>query len=310
MYDDIFMFVKLVDIGSFSALSRKLETTQATISRRIQNLETLLGVSLFHRNTRRLEVTDIGKQIYEKFRNQEANLHSLIEETVHSSNGISGTLRIALPIAISRTIITPHLAKFLAAYPKINLITSFITGQIELVKDGFDLAVSIVLPKAQNNIIKLLHKFNINLYVSSTYINKYGNITSLDQLGSNHILQMGILTPEGTVIKEVVAKNKTTQEERQITLNPRLSINNLLHAYEIAQSGEIIVAGWDSLLEPYMKTGEIVKILPEYSFGEIPCYLIRQSQETTALQSAFIDFIERCFDYYRSDSYINSELIL
>ncbi len=310
MYDDIFMFVKLVEIGSFSGLSRKLDTTQATISRRIQSLETNLGVSLFHRNTRKLEVTDIGKQIYEKFRNQEAHLSSLIEETVHSSHGISGTLRVALPIAISRTIITPHLAKFLAAYPKVNLVTSFITGQIELVKDGFDLAISIVLPKAQNNIVKLLHRFNIHLYASSAYINKYGNINSLDELGNNHILKMGILTPEGTIIKEVIAKNRITNEEQQITLNPRLSINNLLHAYEIAQSGEIIVAGWDSLLEPYMKSGEIIKILPEYSFGEIPCYLIRQSLETTALQSAFIDFIERCFDYYRADSYVNSELIL
>ena len=310
MYDDIFMFVKLVEIGSFSALSRKLDTTQATISRRVQNLETELGVSLFHRNTRRLEVTDTGKQIYEKFKNQEAHLNSLIEETVHSSQGISGTLRVALPIAVSRNIITPHLAKFLATYPKVNLITSFITGQMELVKDGFDLAISIVLPKAQNNIVKLLHKFNVHLYASSSYLNKYGNINSLNELQDNHILKMGILTPEGTVIKEVIAKNKITQDEQQITFNPRLSVNNLLHAYEIAQSGEIIVAGWDSLLDPYMKTGEIVKILPEYSFGEIPCYLIRQSMETTALQTAFIDFIERCFDYYRAESYVNSELTL
>jgi len=310
MYDDIFMFVKLVQIGSFSALSRKLETTQATISRRIQNLETELGVALFHRNTRKLEITDIGKQIYEKFKEQESHLGSLLENIINSTQGIAGTLRVALPIAISRTIITPHLAKFLAAYPKVNLVSAFITGQIELVKEGFDIAVSIVLPKAQNNIVKLLHRFRIHLYVSNKYINKYGNITSLDDLSKNHTLRLGILAPDGSIIKEVMAHNRITGKDQLVELNPRLCINNLLHAYEIAQSGEIIVAGWDSLLEQHIKSGEIVKILPEYSFGEIPCYLIRQSMETNALQGAFIDFIERCFAYYKTESIVSDELVL
>lgn len=293
MYDDIFLFVRLVETGSFSALSRKIDVTQTTISRRIRTLEDKLGVTLFHRNTRKLEPNETGKTLYHKFKHQERSLQIHLEDIINTEDNLCGTLKVALPMAISKTVIAPHISDFSCQHPKLNLIISFITSQIDLVRDGFDLAVSLAMPRSQNSVIKILHNFKIHFYATREYLDKNPPINTIDDFLTHK--KLGYIAPDGTLVRQLIATNNVTGEERIINLEPTLFVNNVVHAYEIAQSDNILIAGWDSLIAPALQSGEIIKVLPDYTFGVLPCYLIKESAEVPRVHKTFIQFIEKCF---------------
>jgi DNA-binding transcriptional LysR family regulator len=293
MFDDLFLFVKLVEAGSFSGLAKILKMTQATVSRRIQALEAELGVSLIRRDTRNFEVTEIGQQLYQMFLSKEADLKNGLDSVLLSHKDISGTLRVSLPAVLSKNIISPYLVDFIRQYPKINLHVKYSSTPVDLIKEGFNLVVSGTMAGSQNNLVRLLYKLQLQLFASPKYMEQYGSINSLDEL-SAHLDLLGMLSPEDVAISNYLAVNLISGEETIIKANPRMYINNSLHAIDMALHGNIIIGGWDALIQDELRSGRLVKILPEYSFGELPCYLVRRSGALSVLEQKFIQFLDEC----------------
>lgn len=108
MYDDLLMFVKFVEIGSFVGTAKYYNTTQPTITRRMQALEDKLGYELLKRNSRSFEITDAGKKIYKNLAGCENIIENTLEEIQIELKHNKVRLRIALPPAISYHLITPR----------------------------------------------------------------------------------------------------------------------------------------------------------------------------------------------------------
>lgn len=294
MLDELFLFVKLVEAGSFSAVARNLGMTQATVSRRLQTLEDRLGVVLIQRNTRNFEVSSIGQKFYEAFRYQENNFLNQIENLLQEQRDISGTLRISLPAALSKNVISPYVVDFAQQYPAVNLHIRYTATPLDLNKENLNLAVTSVMPAAQSYMVRLLYKFHLQLFASPEYLRDNGEVKSLADL-NQHFASTGLLSSEGVAVTNYILTNLISGDTHILNTNPRIYLNNSIHSVEMAQRGKVMAGAWDALVKDELISGKLVKVLPEYSLGEIPCYLVRRPGSPSLLEQKFILFLEECF---------------
>ncbi|MDQ5920848.1 MAG: hypothetical protein QG673_904 [Pseudomonadota bacterium] len=286
-------FVKLVETQSFTKTAIKLNITQATVSRRIQELEKYLGLQLVNRSTRVVEISPVGEALYQGVKQQEENLATLIDGLRSKSSQIEGTIRVSLSHAISNAIISPYIGDFLRQHPGVNLELYYQNHEVNLTKSHFDLAVIAQIPKQQTTMIKLLHRANIHLYCSPKYIEKYGAPQSLAEL-CNHLVT-GCIHDDYSISKNIVVTNLETGEETLKENRARIMTNSAMHVTQLALRGELIIGASDILVRDHLKSGKLIKVLSNYAFSEISYYLIRQPNNKNTLINTFASFIEECF---------------
>lgn len=137
------VFVGVVEAGGLSAAGRALGLAPSSVSRRISELEDMLGVRLLHRTTRKLSLTEAGETYYERTRDivqavEEANL-SVTEKRA----GPSGTLRITVPASVARLHVAPAVAAFQAQYPKVRVVMRVTDRIVDVIEEGLDVAIRI-----------------------------------------------------------------------------------------------------------------------------------------------------------------------
>src|ERR1700722_2637305 len=141
--DDIEIFVKVVENKSFSAAAKKLRLPKSTLSRRISQMEERLTVKLLQRTTRHLSLTPIGQAYYEKC----IVVLERLEEAQDLIKGLQaapkGRLRLTIPYELGLFFLKEIIAKFLKAYPEIMLELELTNRLVDLVEEGFDLALRI-----------------------------------------------------------------------------------------------------------------------------------------------------------------------
>lgn len=293
MYDDLNIFIKLAEIGSYSKLSKQLNIAQATITRRIQNLENELGFSLVKRNSRIFELTEQGNAVFQQMFPALKEFSAELSNYTEGNQAISGVLKIALPAAVSFNLINPLIARFNSKYPQVKLLINYTANPIDLIKDGYNVAISTLQPLAQTNKIRLLKKFYFKLYATPEYITTHGQPKTLDDVCQHNLLGMILLN--GELLTMSLATNIKTGEQIQFNHRSMVYINNLIHGVQLALSSQYIIGGWDELFKDYLVRDEFVHILDDYVFGDMPCYLIRHNI-ASQLEQLFCDFITTEFN--------------
>jgi DNA-binding transcriptional LysR family regulator len=138
--NDIVVFTRVVETGSFTAAARLLATPKTTVSRRVAALEREVGVRLLQRTTRSLSLTDAGRSYYEQ---TSQALRSLEEANLRLSEARSeplGTIRISAPVGFGAYFLNATVVDFLAMYPKTKVELRLTDERLNLVEDGIDLA--------------------------------------------------------------------------------------------------------------------------------------------------------------------------
>lgn len=138
---DVFYFVQVVDRGGFTAAGTALRLPKSTLSHRVQELESYLGVRLLNRTSRQFGMTDIGKEFYEY---AVAMLHSseVAEEAVRQRlTEPSGVIRLTTAVEIAQFALREILPVFLNQYPKVRVIEIATDRYVDIVGEGFDLAI-------------------------------------------------------------------------------------------------------------------------------------------------------------------------
>jgi DNA-binding transcriptional LysR family regulator len=293
MYDDIFLFVKLVNHGNFRKLATAVNISQSTISRRIQNLEIQLKKQLIKRNATGFTLTHEGQNLYQHFLHYEVELGSALDSVTTTYNGVSGTLRIALQPTISERLISAKIPFFQKAYPGAKLIIKYVSDAVNMVRDNYDIAVCSRMPTSQESKIKLLSTLTLKLFATPEYAKKFGIPQSLDELSQHPFV--GSVNDDNTPMIDYVSRHEVSGEEVLIKNESNLYVNNMLHALEIAKSNLCIVAVWSILVRQQLSRHELIPVLPTYSFGDFNCYLIKNNDLSTELEREFIKFIESCF---------------
>ena len=291
-YDDIFLFIKLIQIGTFSGLAKSLNMTQSTVSKRIQKLEGDLNLQLIQRNSRNFEITEDGRLLYDKFHAHQSNLNASLEDIINKQNIAKGSLHISVPKIINDRILAPYLHEFYIQHPSSELIISYNAKINDLLKEGFNLAISTQKPSSLNAKIKLLKKSHFKLFASKTYAERYGLPTQLSELKNYPMIGRSINT---VPLKEIQVTHIESEQDEMLYHNSPIYINNSIDNIEMARSGHFIINIPEVFITHDLIQGSFVPVLPEYSFGDINFYLIRNNSIHSKLEKVFTDFIDSCF---------------
>ncbi len=140
--DEISAFIAVADARSFTQAARRLEVSPAQVSKLVARLEDRLGARLLNRTTRDVSLTDTGRAFQDRARTILDDFQSL-ESSVREQSGPRGLLRISAPVTFGAAELAPALLEFAAAYPEVSLDVSSTDRMVNLVEEGFDVAVRI-----------------------------------------------------------------------------------------------------------------------------------------------------------------------
>lgn len=291
--DDLFLFIRVVDVGSFVHTAKALKISETTVSRRIKNLERQMGISLLSVNTKNFELTDYGRQVYNEIKERYEPVNGLIEsiENIieHKKEPI-GTLNIVLPVVMSLELISPHIPKFISKYPKISLNIQYQNKEVDMIKDGVDIAILNHMPRQQTQKIRNVYSVYFKLYCSKAYAHKYGLPKTPDDLAKH--LVVGYILDDGTIPNNVAITNIKTEQITITSMPRRITTNNGLHSIKWVLSNEMICPLLESSISSIQEG--IIEVLPEYQLYKMEYYLLRHPHSNSLNIQLFCDFLEKC----------------
>lgn len=294
-YDDIGCFVKLVEVGSYHKAADKMNISPATLTRRIQNLESKINVVLLVRNAKKFCLTTEGQLLYSKFKDLDKNLNEVLAVYNAKDSTDADTLNVVLPLTLSSKLITPYISKFKDKYPDVNLIVNYETSPTNLLNSNVDLIMTHHKTSHSKFDYRFLRKENINLYCTPNYILQNGYPTTVSEL-SNHKIINGVDYESLKKLDYLLFTNKNTGEKVYYNLSDtKLHINNLDHAKEIGLNDTAIFGGLESLCKEEVMDGRLVQVLPDYEVLSVDYYLISR-KKLRGLEQQFIDFLYKCMN--------------
>ncbi len=298
-FDDLFLFSQIVEIGSYVHTAKKLKLNETTVGRRIKNLEQSLNVKLINMTTKHFEVTDFGKQIYSAIKNRDINMDHLVEVIdgiLKSKLYPKGTINVVLPNVLALELITPKIPEFLDKHPQISLNVLYQNKEIDLIKDGIDIAILNHIPKRQTQIIKHIFSSEVKLFCTKKYADQYGVPNTPQDLSLHRVI--GYINDDYSIDKYYPLTNTQTGEVIITPMPKIITTNSTIHNMQLLQTNKVIVALLCDLeLENVMKLNniELINVLPEYQISRKDYYLLRHPTARNDLKiQLFCDFLEQC----------------
>lgn len=186
---DMQAFVRIVELGSFSSAAQDLQIPKSTLSRRIRKLEDRLGVQLLARTTRSLTLTDIGSAYFERSRQIVREVEET-EELIQQAHAVPrGTLRITVPPAHGEgSPFNEALVDFMVAYPEVELEVLCTERFVDLVAEGYDVAVRAGVLEPSSLRVRRLQEIEVVTVASPAYLAAHGTPQTLDALADHECL--------------------------------------------------------------------------------------------------------------------------
>jgi len=172
--DGMALFVRIVEEGSLSAAGRTLGLPKATVSRRLAQLEASVGAPLLARSTRALSVNDAGRRFFERVQSIVHDAETARSEIKSANSEPSGILRITAPIIFGEVVVAPGLMQFLQRYPKVQADLHFSDERVNIIAEGFDLAIRMGEIEDSDLIGRRLTEVSMVLVASPSYLAIHG----------------------------------------------------------------------------------------------------------------------------------------
>jgi DNA-binding transcriptional LysR family regulator len=173
-FEQIYAFVTVVEQMSFTKAADKLDMAKSSLSRRVTELESRLGVQLLQRTTRKLSLTDQGQQFYQRSTQILADLEEVEELISDEQLELKGRIRMAAPLSFSNQHLSNVVCEFNSNYPNIDLNIDLNDRQIDLVEEGFDLAIRVGDLQDSNLIARKLGVVRMATCASPEYLKRFG----------------------------------------------------------------------------------------------------------------------------------------
>lgn len=168
-------FVRVIEVGSFSAVAKEQGVSQSTVSKHIASLEAAIGTQLFARTTRKLRPTDEALSLYPHVRQFVDALESVMPSKLHEQHQIaSGLLRISMPGSFGRNCVLPLLPLFLEEHPQVSLDVHFDEQLVDLVEEGFELRIHVGQLPATTLVARPLGMEQYKLVATPDYLARHG----------------------------------------------------------------------------------------------------------------------------------------
>jgi DNA-binding transcriptional LysR family regulator len=268
-FADIEAFTAVVEAGTFSAAGERLGIAKSVVSRRISQLERRLGSRLLHRTTRRLALTDTGKNFYQRTVQILADLDDAEQSVTDETIELRGSIKLAAPLSFGLKHLSDAITDFLNEHPAIELNLDLNDRNVNLVEEGFDMAVRIGELQDSTLVARRLGTMRSVTCASRAYLERHGEPAHPDELHEHIGLQYSNIkykqqwryqTPEG----------KTIYAQPQI----RIRANNGEALAAAACAGLGITRGPTFILGSYIRKGSLITILNEYQRSPVGIYAV------------------------------------
>ena len=283
-------FVAVAQLGSFVKAADKLGLSKAMVSRHVSELEARLGVRLMQRTTRRLSLSDAGADYLQRCAQILGDLHDANAAVSATAVQAQGLLKVTAPLTFGIRHLAPLWGEFLRVHPRVELEVNLNDRMVDLVEEGYDLAVRIGQLSSSTLIARRIAGTRLVLCASPRYLQRATPITDLADIAQHDVMAYTYLAtgeqwqfsgPQGT---------------RSIEVRPRLRSNSgdTCRAAALADQGIIFQPTF--LVGEDLKAGRLVEILPQYAGPELDINLVYPSRlHLSHKVRAMVEFLATAF---------------
>jgi DNA-binding transcriptional LysR family regulator len=289
-FQEMLTFSAVVDAGSFVGGANTLDMSKAAVSRYVGDLETRLGIRLLHRTTRKLSLTEEGEVFYARCKELLSNISDAELEITSRTAEAVGLLRISAPVTFGILHLANLWGEFAGRHPKVSLDVTLSDRVIDIIEDGFDVAIRIAQLPNSTLISKKLASTRMVLCASPQYIKRNGKLTHPSDLTKHSVLAYTYWSmrdewtfegPEGSVTVKTVPRLKTNNGDTNLA-------GALMHQGIVLQP--------TFLVGKYLTSGELVELIPEYKSIELGIYAIYPTRKLVSPKvRLLIDFLVQSF---------------
>jgi DNA-binding transcriptional LysR family regulator len=285
-FQEMRAFTTVVEAGSFVRAAELLEVSKTAVSRLVADLEARLGTRLLHRTTRKLSLTPEGEVFLERCRRLLQDLEEAEAElSVHAGEAV-GQLRINVPVTFGLLHLAPLWPAFMAMHPKVALDVTLADRVVDLVDEGYDLAVRIARLQTSSLVSRQLTSTRLVLCASPEYLQLHGAPEQPADIARHAVISYTLLStgdqwefdgPQGAV---------------SVKVSPRMRTNSGDTCCAAALQHQGIVLQPTFLVSPHLASGALVEILPQYRAMELGVYAVYPSRKhLTPKVRMLIDFL-------------------
>ncbi|MDB5764560.1 MAG: transcriptional regulator, LysR family [Herminiimonas sp.] len=268
--NDLLLFARVVDEGSFSRAAERLGMPKSTLSRRMAALESQLGERLLLRTTRKLTVTDFGNAVLSHAHQVTAEVEATLALTQHRQVEPSGRLRVSMPADFANDVLAPLLAEFIARHPSISLELDLSPRRVDLIGENFDVAIRMGdLSDDATLAARRVGVFSVGLYASPGYLERRGVPFEPEALMEHDALRL--LARSGEPIPWMLSRADVHWEG---TPPGRATANSPALLIRLAISGAGITILSDHFAEQYVRNGELVQVLEDWSLPAVTAWAV------------------------------------
>lgn len=286
--NDLLIFAYVAELGSFSRTAERLGLPKSTVSRRLAGLEQRLGERLLLRTTRRQALTEFGEQLLAHARQVADEVEAVAALSAHRQAAPSGRLRVSMPADFANLLLADSLAAFVALHPAITLELDLSPRRVDLLAEGFDLAVRAgQLPDDGLLAARQLKVLSNGLYASPHYLAEHGQPATPEDLMKHAAVR---LPGAGG---EPATWNLTQGEQRWEGLPPgRLIANSPDLLVRLARAGAGIASVPDDFALPDVRRGLLQRVLPGWCAPSVTAWAVFPGRKLMPTKTrAFIDML-------------------
>jgi DNA-binding transcriptional LysR family regulator len=284
-------FVQVIDHGGFTKAARRMGLSKSAISKHVSALEGRLAVRLLNRTTRRVSPTELGLAYYDRARSVLAAASEADSMATAMQAAPKGALRVSAPVSFGVRHLAPAVAEFLCAYTEVEINMLLDDRYVELVAEGFDVAVRIGNLADSSLKARRLAATRGLICASPAYLAEMGVPRSIDELTAHRLLHYSQLST-GNFWR----LNTASGEERQIRVGGRLTVNNGEALMKAAEAGLGIAMVPSFMLGDAVAAGRLVELLagrPPDLLGVHAVY--PEGRYVQPKLRAFVDFLAERF---------------
>jgi DNA-binding transcriptional LysR family regulator len=257
-----------VETGSLSAAARQLSTTQATVSRRLQSLETLLGARLLLRTTHATRLTDDGERCYQHARRVIDSWLALEDEVGQAEDEPVGVLRVRAPHAFGQEQLLKPLTEFLQRYPQLSVEWMLNDKSVDFLSDNIDCAIRVGAEVDPATVSVQLAEVPRSIVASPALLARFPKVSKPEDLQALPWIAIS------TFYQRHVELFDGAAQPTRIAITPRLSTDSLYVARNTALTGlgVALVSSWT--VKEDIQEGRLIPLLPEWQPTALPVHLV------------------------------------
>ncbi len=288
--EDMQVFIRVVEADGIGRAAEQLGIAKSAVSRRLSELEKRLGTRLINRTTRSSSLTDAGQRFYERSMlvvDQVAELQSDLQE---DECALAGNIRLAAPLSFGLRHLAAPVSDFMQEHPQVRIRMDFSDKQVDIVEDGFDLALRIADLKDSTLQARKIFPCHHALVASPDYLKRVGQPKSVVDLENLQFLKYAEIANSPILF--------TDANDKRYSINPESHIvtNNGDFLLQMACKGHGLVTLPTFVVWESLASGELVEVLPELSLPSIHAFLVYPRNRYLPRRiRLFIDFIANQF---------------